>query len=129
MAQASLAHCGWDFEVERGPDWLFVRPRLQSSSAADSRDFAEQVWALLEQHLTHRLVLELGGVELIDSSLVGQLVRLYKRIHSHEGMMRVCELSPTNESVLRACRLDGHFPQYRNREDAVMGNSQPRHPR
>jgi anti-anti-sigma factor len=129
MAQASLSRCGWDFEVERGPDWLFVRPRRLGATAADAMDFAEQVWALLEQHLTHRLVLELGDIELLDSHLVGQLIWLYKRIHTHDGMMRVCELSETNEDVLRTCRLEGHFPQYRNREDAVMGHSHPRQPR
>jgi anti-anti-sigma regulatory factor len=128
MAQASLANGRWIFDVERGPDWLFVRPR-RHGLAADAAGFAEQVWALLEQHLTHRLVLELGEVGQLDSRLVGQLSWLYKRIHAHEGIMRVCELSASNEEVLRASRLEGHFPRYRNREDAVLCHAHPKQPR
>jgi anti-anti-sigma factor len=129
MAQASVTASNWDFEVERGPDWLFVRPRRLRASSDESPPFAEQVWALLEQHFTHRLVLELGEIKYLDSYLVGQLVWLYKRIHTHDGIMRLCELSAANEEVLHACRLDGHFPQYRTREEAVMCQSQPRQPR
>jgi anti-anti-sigma factor len=127
MAQAVLAN-GWNFEVERGPDWLFVRPRRQGS-ALDALPFAEQVWSLLEQQFTHRLVLEMGDVDRLDSHLVGQLIWLYKRIHTHDGIMRICELSAANEDVLHACRLDNHFPCYQNRENAVMGCALPRQPR
>jgi len=128
MAQASLAR-GWDFDVQRGPDWLFVRPRCLGSSALDARPFAEQVWMLLEQHFAHRLVLEMGDVDHLDSHLVGQLLLLYKRIHTHDGMMRICGLSAPNDDVLRTCRLEGHFPSFRNRADAVMGHCYPRQPR
>lgn len=127
MAQLSLARA-WHFDVERGPDWLFVRPR-PAGAGNDQPAFAEQVWSLLEQHFTHRLVLELGGIDFLDSHLVGQLVWLHKRVHTHDGLMRICELSEHSEDVLHACRLDSHFPVYRNREDAVMGHAHPRHPR
>lgn len=129
MAQASLAFCDWNFDVERGPGWLFVRPHRLTPTTAASLEFAEQVWALLERHLTHRLVLELDDIGQLDSHLLGQLVQLYERVQAHHGLMRVCELSPPNEDVLRACRLQRHFPRYRNRGDAVMGHSHPKQPR
>lgn len=129
MAQAGLVRSDWDFEVERGPDWLFVRPHRVSTSAGGAPAFEEAVWALLEQHFSHRLVLEMGDMDALDSHLVGQLLRLYKRVHSHGGMMRVCELSESSEEVLHACCLDSQFPRYRNREEAVMGQSHPRQPR
>jgi anti-sigma B factor antagonist len=127
MAQASLLRHGWNFEVERGPDWLFVRPHKLKSRAPNEPPFAEQVWALLEQHLTHRLVLEMRDVDEVDAELADQFVWLYKRIHTHDGIMRVCELSPGCEEVLHACASEGHFGHYCNREEAVMG--QPRQPR
>jgi anti-anti-sigma factor len=121
MAQATIVGGGWDFEVHRGPDWLFVRPRRISETLGGDEDFAEQVWGLLEQQFTHRLVLEMEDVSYISSLLVGQLVWLYKRIHSHDGLMRICGLSDFGAEVLHTCRLSGHFPRYRTREDAVMG--------
>jgi len=129
MAQASLLVNRWDFDVERGPDWLFVRPRRLAKRVLDAPSFAEQVWAILEQHFMHRLVLELGDIGTLDSDLVSQLLWLHERIHAHDGMMRVCELSAANDEVLHACTADGQFPRYCNREEAVMGDSRPRQPR
>lgn len=135
MAQATIVGSGWDFEVERGPDWLFVRPRRLPGGDGKPRgdgsgaNFAEQVWTLLEQQFSHRLVLEIGEIDRLNSELVAQLVCLHKRIHAHDGLMRVCELTDSHEDVLHACCLGGHFPRYETREDAVMGHARPRQPR
>ena len=127
MAQATLVSSGWEFEVERGPDWLFVRPR-RIAAGDSAANFAEQVWALLEQQFTYRLVLEFGELDHLNSELIGQLLLLYKRIHTHDGMLRICELSDEHMAVLYACCLNSHFPRYETREDAVMGIVS-RHPR
>jgi anti-anti-sigma regulatory factor len=127
MAQATIARSGWDFEVERGPDWLFVRPRKIGDGSAAS--FAEQVGALLDQQFTHRLVLELGDVGQFTSELADQLIGLHKRIQLQDGLMRVCELTEVQEDVLHARCSESHFSRYRTREDAVMGHARPRQPR
>ena len=129
MAQASIVRCDWDFEGERGPGWLFVRPRRCDSSNIDTPSFAEQVWAMLQQHFTNRLVLELGEVDRLDSHLVTQLLWLHKRVQAQHGVIRLSELSAENEGVLQACGLEGQFPPHRSREEAVMGRSHPRQPR
>jgi anti-anti-sigma regulatory factor len=133
MAQATIVGSGWDFEVDRGPDWLFVRPRrlseVDGNLPGSAANFAEQVWTLLEQQFTHRLVLEFSEIDRLNSELIGQLVWLHKRIHTHDGLMRVCGLTEAHEDVLHACRLGGHFPRYETREDAVMGHAHPRQPR
>lgn len=129
MAQASFVIRDWDFDVERGPDWLFVRPHRADKRSAQASQFGQRVWELLEQSLTHRLVLVMDGIGQLDSDLVAQLVWLYERIHAYDGVMRVCELSARNEKVLRACGADNQFPRFDCREDAVMGHSHPRHPR
>ena len=109
---------GWDLDVERGPDWLFVRPHAPAN--LDDASLAEQVWGLLEQNFTNRLVLELDEIRYLSSSIIGQLVLLYKRIHTHQGMMRICGLSPRNEAVLALCRLGPMMPNYADRTEAVM---------
>jgi hypothetical protein len=121
MVQVSLAR-GWDLEVERGPDCLFVRPRPIETGAVGAPSLALQVWALLEQTLTHRLVLELDEIGQLESELIEQLIWLQNRIHSHDGMMRVCGLSSGNQKLLRRVDCEGHFPCYRDREQAVMGH-------
>lgn len=128
MVHVSSAR-GWDLEVDRGPDWLFVRPARRGAAGSDQSSLAGEVWGLLEQTLMHRLVLELDEVGALDPELVEQLLWLQQRIHGHEGIMRICGLSSANEKLLRKLDADGQLALYDNREAAVMCNDRPRHPR
>ena len=123
------AVAGWEVDVDRGPDWVFARLRLVQEHGTDDFSLAERVWSILEQSFTYRLVLELDCVPLLQSCLIGQLVLLSKRIHSHGGLLRLCRLSPENQQVLHTCRLDSCLPNYDNRGDAVMGTQRPWQPR
>ena len=120
---------GWELDVERGPNWLFVKVKGPKEANGDAFSLAERVWTLLQEHLADRLILELDDVGLFNSSLLGQLVLLHKRIGSHGGVMRLCGLSPHNQAVLHCCRLDERFSCYPTREEAVRGSCQPRQPR
>jgi anti-anti-sigma factor len=83
---------------------------------------AEQIWGLLEQSFTYRLVLELEDIAILQSYLLAQLVMLAKRISSHGGMLRLCGVSPVNRDVIHVCRLDECLPAYGDRGEAVMGH-------
>ncbi len=61
---------------------------------------AEQVWHLLEQNFTRRVVLELDQVGCLTSHLIGQLVLLQERVLGDGGVIRICGLSSANEAVL-----------------------------
>lgn len=128
MVQLSLSR-GWDFDIERGPDWLFVRPHRYDGTCDQEQSLADQVWTLLEQNMTHRLVLELDDIETVTSGLVGQLLRLQKRIHAREGLLRICGLSAANAEMLEQYGLAGQNPRASCREDAVMGEARPKQPR
>lgn len=128
MVQLSLAR-GWELDVERGPDWLFVRPRRLETSAASAIPLAEQIWSLLEQNFSHRLVLELDDIQQLNSHLIGQLMWLQRRIHSHDGLLRICGLSKANAELLDRCGLASHLAHSRNREEAIMGHARPTQPR
>jgi hypothetical protein len=119
---------GWEFSVERGPDWLFVRPLAPLGEFPEACSLSEEVWSLLQASFTNRLVLELDQIGPLYSDLVGQLIWLHQRLHDSGGLMRVAGLSADNFNVLRMCQLDGHFPRYADREAAVMGN-RPLRPR
>jgi len=112
---------GWKLDVERGPDWLFVRLHGPPGGDAEGEPLADQLWALLEQHFIHRLVVELDDVPAVRSCLIGQLVLLYKRIHQQGGMLRISGLNEAQRQALRSTRLDERFPCYQTRTDAVMG--------
>jgi anti-anti-sigma regulatory factor len=119
---------GWDLKVERGPDWLWVRLVHPDPLSSENWPFAEDVWALLERHFTYRLVLELDDIDLLDSSVIGQLALLDRRIRNHGGLLRLTGVSPFNQEVLHTHGLLGRFAVYSDLPDAVMGDW-PRRPR
>jgi anti-anti-sigma factor len=120
---------GCELDVERGPDWLLVRVRSIDLAELDESPLAERLWQVLEQHFTYRVVLELDEVEVLNSYLIGQLLDLYQRIEQHDGVMRLCGLSPTNRQVLHQCHLDQQFRPYGDRKEAVLGRSPLMRPR
>ena len=123
----AIAH-GWDLEVDRGPDWLFVRILQIPRDADDAPPLAESLWRIMQEHFATRLVLEMDQVELLRSFLVGQLVLIAKRLHAGGGLLRICGLSENNRDVLRCLQLQDNFPVYASRDDAVLGHH-PRKPR
>jgi anti-anti-sigma factor len=119
---------GWSVETARGPDWLFVRLRGPDDGNSEGTNLADSLWSLLQQQLVRRLVVEMDDLPVVRSSTLGQLVVLNKRIHDHGGLMRLCGLSDAGQQAVQVSRLDGCFPSYRNREEAVMGY-RPKKPR
>ena len=120
---------GWELDVERGPDWLLVKIKQSAEGTSETPPLEPVLWSLLQQHFTYRLVLELGQVELLNSYLIGQLVKLYGQIRQHDGVMRLCGLSAYNRQVLHTCRLDERFLPYLDRREAVMAGGAPRRPK
>jgi anti-anti-sigma factor len=111
---------GWSADVDRGPDWLMVRLHAPRSRSGDGFGLADDLWSLLRGHLVRRMVLELDDIDRMRSGVVGQLVALQQRVSSEGGLLRICGLSDENQDVLRACRLDGRFPNYHDRREAIM---------
>jgi anti-anti-sigma regulatory factor len=73
-------------------------------------------------------VLELDQLGQLNSYLIGQLVRLHKRVSTQGGLMRLSGLSPANRNVLDQCRLSSGLACYDNRTEAVMA-TRPAQPR
>ncbi|MGD0900599.1 MAG: STAS domain-containing protein [Thermoguttaceae bacterium] len=123
------ARAGCEFDVQRGPEWLLVRVRNLDLDPANPPPLADEVWELAQRHFIYRIVLELDDVQLLDSHLVGELIRLYEQLQEHDGLLRLCGLSPRNRRVLCGSAVEDRFPTYETRQEAVMGGCDPRLPR
>ncbi len=109
-------------DVERGPDWLLVKLSLATENGGDKFVLAETLWSLLDQHFTYRLVLDCEQVGLLDSTLIGQLLSLERRVRKQGGLLRLCGLSDGSQQALHQCRLDGRLPHFSSRNQAVLGH-------
>ena len=131
----------WQLDVARGPGCVIVRPHhldpkllaeaatVADDAAADEptvseiATLAEDIWDILEKHLTYRVVLDMDEVVQLTSRLLGQLVALQSRVDAHGGTVRVCGLSASNENVLDVTHLRSRIPCYDTRGEAVHGRT------
>jgi anti-anti-sigma factor len=108
----------WGVDVDRGPDWLFVRLR---PGTQEPGDMADKLWKLADRHFVYRMVLEMDQVDVLPSRLMGQLVTLQKRVMQRQGALRLCGLTDHCAETLHFCRLDQALPNYETRAEAVTG--------
>jgi anti-sigma B factor antagonist len=64
-------------------------------------------------------VLHLGGVDFLDSSGLGLLVRYLTRTRNAHGNLKLCAASPKIVEVLSVTRLLGVFDRYATEADAI----------
>ena len=84
------------------------------------RDVADQLNAVLPNDgKPIRLVIDMSGVDLISSSLLGKFILLLRRVEGGGGRLVLCELTPTVQSVFKTSNLDKLFKIVRDRTAAL----------
>lgn len=74
---------------------------------------APEIRAVVDQLVTERrrsVTLELTSLRLIDSSGVGVIVSLFKRIRADGGQVKIVGLRDQPRAIFRLLRLDRVFP-------------------
>ena len=115
---------GLELNVDRGPNWLFVKLRAKDKNKLEVPQIADKLWSISSRHFIYRLVLELEELEELQSGLMGQLVMLQERLAQCGGALRICGLSPECEEMLHSCHLDTALPNHATRTEAVMGSGE-----
>ena len=65
------------------------------------------------------IVLNLSGLQYLDSSGIGELARIYVSVVKVSGQMKVVGLSPKVEEILKITQLYQVFPEFPNEEAAL----------
>jgi anti-sigma B factor antagonist len=85
---------------------------------------SDAVRALQEEVEKHSLetknyVLDLGAVSYLDSGALGALVRLVGTLRARRGDLKLCQVSPFVQNILRATNLHGVFCIHDTEKDAL----------
>jgi anti-sigma B factor antagonist len=94
---------------------LDVSGKLTSLEAGALRD---SVSRLLKQG-RRDIVLNLSGLNYLDSSGIGELARVYVTVVKQNGQMKVVGLSSKIEEVLKITQLYQVFPEFPDEEAAL----------
>lgn len=103
--EGGLSIVSLEINLEKEQDVLtvFLRGELDHHTSDKVR---EQVSAAIEKHQIQKLVLDLEGLNFMDSSGLGVILGRYKQIKQLNGEMVVCSISP---SVERLFNMSGLF--------------------
>jgi hypothetical protein len=110
---------GGALEVERGPDWLFVK--VAGNAAGDAEDLTRCVWETIREHGASRVVLELDHVDTVDEALGCVIGEIGMRVRDAGGLIRICGLTQPELSQLRSVAAAARVPHFDTRSDAVGG--------
>ena len=66
------------------------------------------------------IVLNLSGLQYLDSSGIGELARIYVSVVKASGQMKVVGLSPKVEEILKITQLYQVFPEFPSEEAALL---------
>jgi hypothetical protein len=115
---------GLELNVDRGPNWLFVKLSAKDKSLDQVPQIADKLWSISSRHFIYRLVLELEELKELQSELLSQLVMLQERLAQCGGALRLCGLSSECEEALHTYHLDSALPNHPTRTAAVMGSKE-----
>ncbi len=120
---------GWKTELDRGPEWLFVKLYGPDSDAADATGLAESLYTLLRQEFKQRLLLELDNIQHMPRDLVIELHLLRDELEREGSLLRVCGLCAEHEVSLSRSEFSPHLLCYPDRDAALLGFFRPSKPR
>ncbi len=106
-------------EVDRSASVAVVVPKVRRLDASVAPAFRQAVVAAVEGG-DRRVVLDLAGVEFLDSSGLGALISILKAL-GQQGALAVCAPNAAVMSLFRLTRMDRVFSIYPGRKEALAG--------
>lgn len=113
----------WELQIERGPNWLFIRVQHCPDQLGPVGALAQRVVEALDQHMVNRLVLELPGVGCSCARLATEIGLVEAWMQRHHGVLRICGVPPRYVRQLQQAHFTDRFPLYHDREEAVWGGA------
>ncbi|MEQ8849339.1 STAS domain-containing protein [Botrimarina sp.] len=119
MGEASAVDLfdGWRATFEPAGQWLSVR--LHPPGGTGQYKLAELLWDEVRRRGATQVLVEMDDVAFLASAVMGELVRLHKRLAVAGGRMRLCGLREHPREALHVARLDEVIPTYATRGEAL----------
>ena len=106
-------------DVTRQNSVIVVVPHLKRIDASVATEFKSNLLELVDKG-DEKIVLNLSEVDFIDSSGLGVLVLVLRKL-GPEGKIRLCKVNDSVRSIFELTRLDEVFNIHKTVEGAVEG--------
>lgn len=96
--------------IEEQDDVVCVR--FNDEHLTDENNIEEigrELFSIVDQFGKRKLVLNLTGLKMITSSVLGKLITLHRRLHRLEGKLVLCGAGSYVSEILKTSRLHDYF--------------------
>lgn len=115
---------GFQIEVGRGPNWLFLTLTPDGTSVKATH-LADELWSIVARHFVYRVVLEFVDTDSLSDTAVAQIDQFRRWLDDHGGAVRVCGLdercSQRLESQCAESRTRSRLRSHSTLAAAVLG--------
>lgn len=98
-------------------DVFIAIPTQKSLDASNVQAFRNAIMPQFEQH--HRIVLDLGNIEFMDSAGIGTLISCLRVVSERQGQLRLCSLSRAVRALFELMRMHRLFEVHTDRRSAL----------
>ena len=100
-----------------GQDVLVLELLEDNLDASNVREFRDAAQSLMHEHA--RVVLDMAGVQFVDSSGLGALIACLRQTNARRGDFRLCAMSRTVRALFELMRMHRVFNIHESRNEAV----------
>ncbi|NBS94658.1 MAG: anti-sigma factor antagonist [Betaproteobacteria bacterium] len=100
-----------------GQDVLVLELLEDNLDASNVREFRDAAQSLMHEHA--RVVLDMAGVQFVDSSGLGALIACLRQTNARRGDFRLCAMSRTVRALFELMRMHRVFNIHDTRSEAV----------
>ena len=94
------------FDVSHAGDVTVLTPHLRLSDLREINDFQNELLDFVDHYKPQKLVVDFAAVTRTSSWFIGTLLRLDRRVKSHGGAMRLCNMNRVVREVFHVTALD-----------------------
>lgn len=69
------------------------------------QELGDELFRLVEEEQKTQILLSFGSVEFLSSAALGKLLTLDKKVKSHRGQLKLCDINPEIYKVFEITRL------------------------
>jgi anti-sigma B factor antagonist len=96
----------------------FVTSRLWGEGATD--DTGEQLFSLVDEEKCRQVLLNFNAVKRLDSSMMGKLITLHKKLKAAGGRLAICNLRLKLGEIFRTLKLHRYLNLYGDEQEALQ---------
>jgi anti-anti-sigma factor len=112
-----------NIEIERQEDLAIVSlpASLQHLLPESAEEASRKLVGLIEDPAVNKMVIDLNELEYGGTPVLALLVQVYLKAKRRQKHLRICQVHPYVEEVLKKTRLDHLLEIFASRDDALNG--------